>query len=93
MEALGAINRPIHVDTDIGGDIDEPPPAELRSLASLAERKPGTFYRKRDAFLHFHEDPAGIFADLKEHGTFVRLPATSPADQAALLNRIRRLLE
>ena len=35
----------------------------LRQDASLVERTPGAFYRRSKAFLHFHEDPAGIFAD------------------------------
>ena len=44
--------------------------ASLRALEGLTERSPGTFYRKSNAFLHFHADDAGLFADLKEHGEF-----------------------
>jgi hypothetical protein len=29
----------------------------LRSFDALIERRPGVFYRKNKAFLHFHEDP------------------------------------
>ena len=35
------------------------------SLDGLTERTPGTFYRRSRAFLHFHADPAGIFADVR----------------------------
>ena len=35
----------------------------LRSHEALTERKRGAFYRKSTAFLHFHEDPAGLVAD------------------------------
>lgn len=37
----------------------------LRPLPGMAEKKRGVFYRKSKAFLHFHEDPAGLFADLR----------------------------
>jgi len=36
--------------------------AAIRRRPELTERKPGIFYRKAIAFLHFHEDPAGLFA-------------------------------
>ena len=39
---------------------------EIRKREGLQERKLGIFYRKSTAFLHFHEDAAGMFAD---HGT------------------------
>ncbi len=37
----------------------------LRRYGDLTERSPGVFYRKGRAFLHFHEDPAGFFADIR----------------------------
>jgi hypothetical protein len=46
----------------------EPLLARVRSIAGLVERKPGTFYRRSAAFLHFHEDAAGLFADVKLNG-------------------------
>ncbi len=70
----------------------EPVLAELRKLEGLRERKRGTFYRGSSAFLHFHEDPAGFFADLKEDGEFVRVPANSRREIALLLSRARRAL-
>ena len=52
----------------------------------MSERKVGTFYVRSSAFLHFHEDPAGLFADIKLDGTeFTRLPASTRAQQDALV--------
>lgn len=42
---------------------------EVRKQKSLRERKRGIFYKGPTAFLHFHEDPAGIFADLRREST------------------------
>jgi hypothetical protein len=68
--------------------------ASLRGLAALREKKRGTFYRGSNAFLHFHEDPAGIFADVKLGGAeFTRLRATTRAEQRRLLGVVRRALE
>lgn len=39
---------------------------ELRALPGLTERQRGVFYRRGRAFLHFHEDPAGLFADIRD---------------------------
>ena len=48
---------------------------ELRAISSLVERTPGSFYRRSTAFLHFHEDPTGLFADVKLNlAGFERLP-------------------
>ncbi|HET7772530.1 MAG TPA: hypothetical protein VFK82_01770, partial [Burkholderiaceae bacterium] len=58
--------------------------AELRALPGWTERKPGTFYRAGTAMLHFHEAPAGLYADLKQSGRFVRWPVNTPAQQQAV---------
>jgi hypothetical protein len=58
----------------------------VRALGRLTERKPGTFYLRSSAFLHFHEDPAGLFGDLKADGkAFTRLPVNSVQEQDALV--------
>ncbi len=44
----------------------EPLLKELRVLPGMVEKKRGVFYRKSKAFLHFHEDPKGLFADLRD---------------------------
>ena len=38
---------------------------QLRKLETLKERKVGVFYLKSNAFLHFHEDPTGIYGDVR----------------------------
>jgi hypothetical protein len=65
----------------------EPVLARLRKLEGLREKSRGTFYRGPSAFLHFHEDPAGMFADLKVGGEFVRLRVNSGAEIDALLRK------
>ena len=61
---------------------------ELRARRVLRERRPGVFEFKSRAFLHFHDDPSGIFADVRLAEGFVRLPVTSSSQQADLLERI-----
>jgi len=63
---------------------------ELRGVDVLREKKRGVFYYKSRAFLHFHEDPAGLFADLRLTGSgFERHDVSSRASQKALVKRIR----
>lgn len=61
---------------------------ELRARPGLREARPGVFTLKSRAFLHFHDDPSGIFADVRLGDEFVRLPVTSPSEQSDLLERI-----
>jgi hypothetical protein len=61
---------------------------ELRTRAAIREKRPGVFYLKSRAFLHFHDDPSGIFADVRLAGDFVRLPVTSRSEQLDMLDRI-----
>lgn len=66
--------------------------ASLRTLPELKEKNRGTFYRGSKAFLHFHEDPAGMFADVRFDQEFERLRATTKAEQAALMRKVKRAL-
>jgi hypothetical protein len=43
----------------------EPLLEQLRRIDGLREKSRGIFYVKSRAFLHFHEDPAGLFVDLR----------------------------
>jgi hypothetical protein len=63
--------------------------AALRAVDGLREKSPGVFYRGSRAFLHFHEDPGGLFADVRLGEEFERLRVTTAKEQAALLKRIR----
>ena len=62
---------------------------ELRSLPELRERKRGVFYCASVAFLHFHEDPSGLYADVKKAGDFIRLRVNSDAERRALVTLVR----
>jgi hypothetical protein len=67
---------------------------EVRKLPQLRENSPGNFYLKSKAYLHFHEDPAGIFADVKlDLAEFTRMRATTAKEQKALLAKIRQSLK
>lgn len=66
---------------------------DLRGLDAMTERTPGSFYLKSKAFLHFHEDPDGMFADVKKDLlTFTRYRVTTRADQKSLLALVKRCL-
>jgi hypothetical protein len=67
----------------------EPLLTALRTLPGMKERSRGVFYRGQRAFLHFHEDPAGLFADVRLEQDFERLRVTSAAEQKELLRRVR----
>jgi hypothetical protein len=66
--------------------------ASLRALPGLKEKSAGAFYRGGSAFLHFHEDPAGLFADLKVDGDWTRRAINNDTARAKLLRDARRLL-
>jgi hypothetical protein len=57
----------------------------LRSRTALAERRPGIFYVGGKAFLHFHEHPDGLFADLRLGRDWRRFPVNNPGERAELL--------
>jgi hypothetical protein len=61
----------------------------LRALGGLVEKKPGVFYRRSRAFLHFHADPSGLFADVRLGEDFDRRPVSSRADQQKLFEDVR----
>jgi hypothetical protein len=67
---------------------------KLRALEGLVEKRPGVFYRRSKAFLHFHDDPEGIFVDvrLRFEDPFTRLPVTTREEQTALVTEIQHAL-
>jgi hypothetical protein len=56
----------------------------LEMLPRLKRRGIGSFYLRSKAFLHFHEDPAGLFADIAVGSDWERLPVNTPKDQDKL---------
>jgi hypothetical protein len=67
----------------------EPFLQSIRSVPGLVERKRGVFYRRSRAFLHFHEDPSGMHADVRLGETFERVRVQTNEERNALLERIR----
>ncbi len=66
----------------------------LRQLPALREKSRGVFYVKARAFLHFHEDPKGLFGDIRDEAgkDFERIDVTGPAGREALLSAAARRL-
>ena len=62
--------------------------AELRTRTALRERRPGLFELESRAFLHFHDDPSGVYADVRLVDEFVRMRVTTRSEQSDLLERI-----
>ena len=76
-------------------------PEALDSLAELLaavrarglkEPRRGIFYHKSKAWLHFHEDRAGLFADIRLEAEWERFRVSDAAEQANLLRLIDRSL-
>jgi len=61
---------------------------QIRTLGVLREKKRGVFYRGGRSALHFHEDAAGMFADLRLGGDWERLAVNTASERALLLRRI-----
>ena len=64
----------------------------VRARDGLREPRRGVFYRRGRAWLHFHEDAAGLFADLRVGTDWQRFPVTTATARAALLGMIDRSL-
>jgi hypothetical protein len=70
----------------------EPLLERLRSVPGLVEKTPGIFYRKSKGFLHFHEDPSGLHADVRFEEEFERVRAETDVEREALMARVRAVL-
>jgi hypothetical protein len=64
----------------------------LRTGPGLKEKQRGIFYRKSQAFLHFHEDPLGLFADLRMGADWVRFPVNTVVEREALFAQVINVL-
>ncbi|HMF05069.1 MAG TPA: hypothetical protein VKH17_09665 [Acidimicrobiia bacterium] len=64
--------------------------AGLRGVDGLTEKTRGAFYRGSRAFLHFHEDPSGLYADVRLDGAeFERMRVSTKTERKRLLSRVR----
>jgi hypothetical protein len=62
----------------------------LRAIDGLREKKRGVFYRGSRAFLHFHEDPGGLYADVRVDADVERFRVTTKAEHKRLVSLVRR---
>lgn len=69
----------------------EPLLNRIRKFRELKEKKPGIYYYKFNAFLHFHEDGNQVYADIKLiPPNFERFPASTSEQQDQLISLIQR---
>lgn len=62
---------------------------QIRAFGRIVEKKPGIFYWRSRAFLHFHEHGDEVYADVRLDGAdFERLPCSKVRDQASLVRLI-----
>jgi hypothetical protein len=61
---------------------------KLREIRALKEKSRGVFYLRSKAALHFHEDPAGLFADIRSGDEWERIAVNTGAERAKLLRRV-----
>lgn len=73
-------------------DAIKPVLLQLRRLDGIREKKRGLFYRKSQAFLHFHDDPRGIFADVRGDTGWLRYRVSTPAERRRFLQLMKTLL-
>lgn len=71
----------------------EPLLVSLRALGVLKEKKRGVFYKGSQACLHFHEDAAGLFADIRSGKDFDRYRVSTAKERAAFLKVARAALQ
>jgi hypothetical protein len=69
----------------------EPLLERIRAVGALKEKNRGVFYWKSKAFLHFHEDAAGLFADVRsaDGKDFDRFKVDEPTSADAVVARVR----
>ena len=74
-------------------DALEPLLERIRATGVLKEKGRGIFYLKSRAFLHFHEDPKGLFADIRNAaGTdFDRFRVDEMEGVEAVMTRLKTL--
>lgn len=64
----------------------------LRANPALREIRPTAFYLDGRNFVHFHDEPGGVVADVRLTRSIVRLRVSSASEQAELLERIDECL-
>jgi len=67
--------------------------AVLRGHPALREVRPTEFHLDGRDFVHFHETPDGIFADVRLSKGQIRVSVSTQAEQSELLDRMESTLE
>jgi len=65
---------------------------QVRQLDALRERKRGSFDSRFGVTLHFHEDPTGLYADVRSAGRTERHRVTTTRERAAVLRLVKAAL-
>ena len=65
----------------------------LWSHEILSEVKPTNFHLNGKGFIHFHDDPDGLWADIFLSKGRLRLPANTASEQADVVGTIETTLE
>lgn len=65
----------------------------LRAHPALEETRPASFSLSGRDFLHFHENPRGIFADVLLAKGRIHMPVSTPTEQGELIDRIDQVLD
>ena len=65
----------------------------LRSFACLTEVRPARFHLSGSDFIHFHELPDGVVADVRLMKGRISVPVSTAAEQAELIGRIAETLD
>lgn len=64
----------------------------IRKLDRIQEKKPGVFYLKSQAFLHFHDKDGIRWADVKENGKWKKLEINFKATQKQKKEFLKKVL-
>jgi hypothetical protein len=62
--------------------------SEIKKLPGVVEKSRGVFYRRSRAFLHFHEDPTGLHADVRMRRDFERHRVESDDERRAFVSLV-----
>jgi len=63
--------------------------SQVRKMETLRERKRGSFDSRFGVTLHFHEDPTGLYADLRSAGKTKRHRVTTVSERATVLRLLK----
>ncbi len=65
---------------------------DIRDIEQLRENRPGVFFLGNKEFMHFHELPDSIVADVFFSKGRIRVPVNTRVEQLDLLDRIWELV-